>query len=311
MKNDKQFMSNSQQLWGIDLGGTKTEGVIIDAGQPGKALYRLRLPTERARGYEHILAQVRLLVEQLERASGLSRPDCIGIGTPGVIDPSTGILKNSNTLCLNGQPVKDDLSTVLDVEVLTANDANCFAFAEATMGAGRDYKVVMGLILGTGVASGIVVSGELIEGLHGIAGEWGHNTLCGEEALCYCGKKGCNEQVFSGPALESFYHQLTDRRLSLSKIAQLASLGEQAAVKTLERLQEKFSEAIAVPINILDPEVIVIGGGVGNCDLLYTQATRDKVLRYVFNKELKTQFLKPALGDSAGVFGAAMLACKA
>ena len=201
--NHKLSTSSAQQLWGIDLGGTKTEGVIIDAGQPGKALYRLRLPTERARGYEHILAQVRLLVEQLERASGFNRPDSIGIGTPGVIDPATGILKNSNTLCLNGQPVRNDLSAALGVEVLTANDANCFAFAEAILGAARGYKAVIGLILGTGVASGIVVNGQLVEGLHGIAGEWGHNTLCGEEALCYCGKKGCNEQVFSGPALEN------------------------------------------------------------------------------------------------------------
>jgi len=298
------------KFWGIDLGGTKIEGALIDEEQPGKALFRLRLPTESDRGYEHILAQIQLLVEQLEKVSGLDRPECIGIGTPGVIDPGTGILKNSNALCLNGKPLRDDLAKTLGVQAIMANDANCFALAETMLGAAQGNKVVMGLILGTGVGGGIIVNGHVMEGMHGIAGEWGHNTLRDEVAPCYCGKKGCNEQVFSGPALEGVYYQQTGRQLSLLEIEKQAALGERAAQQTLERLQGKFAEAIAVVINILDPEAIVIGGGVGQCELLYTQATRDKILPYVFNKELKTKFLKPTLGDSAGVFGAAMLACK-
>ncbi|HLB34109.1 MAG TPA: ROK family protein [Chthoniobacterales bacterium] len=307
MMYDKRFADVRQQRWGIDLGGTKIEGVIINEEHPGQALYRLRLPTEQAFGYNHILAQVQLLVEQLEQASGLIRPKCIGIGTPGVIDPSTGVLKNSNTLCLNGRPVREDLTSVLGAQVHLANDANCFALAEATQGAARHAKVVMGLILGTGVGGGIIVQGHLIEGLHGIAGEWGHNTMRSEEAPCYCGKKGCNETVFSGPALERFYQEKTDNTVRLTEIIQRAVSGEEAAKETITRLQEKFAEAIAVPINILDPEAIVIGGGVGNCEILYTEETRQKIIPYIFNKELKTQFLKPTLGDSAGVFGAAML----
>ena len=146
------------------------------------------------------------LIEEIEQLSGMKRPEKIGFGTPGVIDPSTGTLKNANTQCLNHHRVIDDLSRALEVEVLVANDANCFTLAEATLGAARGEKMVIGLILGTGVGGGVVINGQLLEGLHGIAGEWGHNTLCGEETLCYCGKKGCNETVFSGPALERFYH---------------------------------------------------------------------------------------------------------
>lgn len=293
--------------WGIDLGGTKIEGAIIDEAQPDKALYRLRVATEREDGYAHILSHVRQLVMGLEKISGLNRPSQIGIGTPGITNPSTGTLKNSNTLCLNGRHVRDDLSKVLGVEVLLANDANCFALAEATLGAAHGRKVVMGLILGTGVGGGVVVNGHLLEGLHGIGGEWGHNTMRGEEGPCYCGKKGCNEQVFSGPALEEFYQKKTGHHFPLSDIVRRATSGELAAVETLERLREKFAEAIAVTINILDPDAIVIGGGVGNIDLLYAQATRDQIARYVFNNELKTELLKPTLGDSAGVFGAALL----
>jgi fructokinase len=299
--------SDSNILWGIDLGGTKIEAAIIDLTRPDIALYRRRVPTEAEKGYEHILAQIKKLVEELEALSGMRRAKKIGFGTPGTTDPATGKLKNSNTQCLNDHAFHEDLSAVLDVQTVLANDANCFTLAEAKLGAARGKKVVMGLILGTGIGGGVVINDQLMEGLHGIAGEWGHNTLRGEEALCYCGKKGCNEQVFSGPALQNFYQQKTGKILSLSQIVKQAQIGEDAAQKTLKRLQEKFAEAIAVPINILDPHAIVIGGGVGNIDLLYTQETREKILPYVFNNELKTCFLKPVLGDSAGVFGAAML----
>ena len=295
-------------LWGIDLGGTKIEGVIIDELQPNKALHRLRLPTESACGPERIIGQLQRLVIQLEQASGSKRPHKIGIGVPGVVDPSTGIFRDSNIACLNERFFQKELSAALECEALLANDANCFVLAEAVWGAARGHRVVMGLILGTGVGGGIVINSRLIPGMHGIAGEWGNNALCSEGPACYESKKGCNEMILSGPALEQFYKNITGEKIALPEIVQRASAGEAAAVQTLERLQEKFAEAIAAPINVLDPDAIVIGGGVGNIDLLYEESTRSKIARYVFHHNLKTQFLKPLLGDSAGVFGAAMLA---
>jgi len=297
-----------QYLWGVDLGGTKVEGAIVDTAQTGRARWRVRVPTESQRGYDHILGQTRKLIEQLEAASGLPRPDVIGFGTPGTVEPATGTMKNCNTVCLNGRPLSADLSATLGVTVKVANDANCLALAEATLGAARGKGVVVALILGTGVGSGIVVHGRVLEGLHGIAGEWGHNPLCGEAAPCYCGRRGCVETVISGPALERFYRAQTGEAVPLPDIAARAAGGEVAARATLERLRDKFGEAIAAVINILDPDAIVIGGGVGNVAALYDGETRQAVLRHLFNPQLRTEFLRPLLGDSAGVFGAALLA---
>ena len=295
-------------LWGLDLGGTKIEGAILDPAQPGQAVHRLRLPTESRHGYEHILGQIQRVVEQLESASGLRRPEKLGLGTPGATEPATGMMNNSNTTCLNGRPLREDLSARLGLEARLANDANCFALAEATLGAARGCPVVMGLILGTGVGGGIVINGRVLEGLHGIAGEWGHNPLCGESAPCYCGRTGCVETVIAGPSLERFYRTQGGDDLRLPEIARRAqSGGDSFAVATLRLLQEKFGEAIAALINILDPDAVVIGGGVGNLDCLYTPEARAAVLRHTFNPEVRTRFLKPSLGDSAGVFGAAML----
>jgi len=294
-------------FWGIDLGGTKIEGAILDPERPDQALHRLRLPTESASGYEHVLGQLAKVVQQLEAASGQRRPARIGFGTPGAMEPTTGALKNSNTVCLNGRPLRSDLSARLGVEAVLANDANCFALAEATLGAGRGNHVVMGLILGTGVGGGIVVGGRILEGRHGIAGEWGHNPMCGEETPCYCGRRGCVETVFAGPSLERFYREKSGEAVRLPEIVRRAGGGDKIALATLARLREKFGEAIAAIINVLDPDAIVIGGGVGNIDLLYQEETRQTVLQHVFNGDLQTRFLKPTLGDSAGVFGAAML----
>lgn len=297
-------------LWGIDLGGTKIEGAIIDPASPDRALHRLRVPTESQHGYDHIIGQISKLITSLEETSGLKRPAAIGIGTPGAIEPSTGLMKNSNTVCLNGRPLQVDISAALQVEARLANDANCFALAEATLGAARGSYVVMGLILGTGCGGGVVVDGRVIAGLHGIGGEWGHNPLCGETEPCYCGRSGCVEQVLAGPSLERYYRQQTGEAIRLPEIAQRAEAGEPAAKATLERLRHKFAEAIAVVINILDPDAVVIGGGVGNLNLLYEEATRQAVVEHVFNSEVRTAFLKPILGDSAGVFGAAMLTAR-
>lgn len=295
------------RLFGIDLGGTKIEGAVVDRDRPDKAICRLRLPTEGSRGYGHVVRQIVRLVGLLERESGMRRPRCIGFGTPGAIDPGTGILKNSNTLCLNGRPFRDDLTAALGADARIANDANCFALAEALFGAARGRKVVVGLILGTGCGGGVVVNGEVLDGIHGIAGEWGHNPIPGERTPCYCGRRGCVETAISGPALERHYRGLTGRSLRLPEIVERAGGGDRAARATLRRLQAKFGQAIAALINIIDPDAIVIGGGVGNVDILYTEATRQAVLRHVFNPELHTEFLRPTLGDSAGVFGAALL----
>lgn len=294
-------------LWGIDLGGTKIEGAIIDPAQPEVAQHRLRLPTEAARGYDAIVTQIERVVSQLEKVSGQSRPKIIGIGTPGATEPSTGLLKNSNTTCLNGRPLRADLIARLQTNVRLANDANCCALAEATLGSARGRSVVMGLILGTGVGGGIVVNGHLVEGCHGIAGEWGHNPVRGETTPCYCGRVGCVETVISGPGLERFYRENGGDALRLPEIATRARAGEPLARATLIRLRDKFGEAIAAVINILDPDAIVIGGGVGNLGLLYEGETRAAIMRHLFNPELRTELLRPALGDSAGVFGAAML----
>jgi fructokinase len=294
-------------LWGIDLGGTKIEGTIIDPSQPKHALCRLRLPTEANLGYDHVIDQIGRLVGQLKKESGLPYPPAVGLGTPGVVEPATGLMKNSNTVCLNKRALPKDLSTKLGMNAHVANDANCFALAEATLGAAKNRRVVLGLIIGTGTGAGIVVNGQILTGCHGIAGEWGHNPIADEKTPCYCGKAGCVETVIAGPSLERFYFGLTGVALRLPEIVRLAGSRDPSAMATLDRLRAKFAQAIAAVLNILDPDVVVIGGGVGNLDLLYENETRVAIVRHLFNSELNTEFLKPALGDSAGVFGAALL----
>ena len=288
-------MSQKDLLWGIDLGGTKIEGVIMDPSSSTPAIHRLRKPTPAASGFQAVVAQIVSVVADLEVQSGLKRPGTIGIGTPGALDPTT-------------MQMKEDLAAALGCELAMANDANCFALAESVLGSAKGASVVMGLILGTGVGGGIVVNGQVLPGMHGIAGEWGHNPLPGESHPCYCGRKGCVETVIAGPSLERYYREQGGEALRLPAIAQLADQGDARAIKTLYRLREKFAVAIAAAINILDPDAIVIGGGVGNLPILYADETRQEILRHVFNSELRTRILPPILGDSAGVFGAALLA---
>jgi predicted NBD/HSP70 family sugar kinase len=297
-------------LWGIDLGGTKIEIALCDPGKPAEALLRRRCETEAHRGYDHIISQIASLVVQTEELSGQKRPARIGIATPGAVDPSTGELKNSNTTCLNGRPLREDLAAALSCEMAMANDANCFTLAESLWGAGRGEKVVLGLILGTGVGGGICIEGKVLNGLHGIAGEWGHNPIPGEDRPCYCGRRGCVETVLAGPSLERFYRESGGEDLKLPAICARAGFGENLANQTLARLREKFGQAIAAVTNILDPDAIVVGGGVGNLPLFYEEPTREAIRRHLFNSELKTKILCPLLGDSAGVFGAALLSAQ-
>ncbi|RED98423.1 ROK family protein [Marinoscillum furvescens] len=304
-------MNGSDKLWGIDLGGTKIEGVVLASAENPEVLCRHRVPTEANQGYEHVLGQVQKLVNVLQNETGES-PQRIGIGTPGICMPSTGLMKNCNATALNGKPMKADLEKLLGIEVRMANDANCFALAEATMGAVKqdfpDAKVVFGVILGTGVGGGVVVNGQLINGRHAIGGEWGHNYLPGFEGRdCFCGKKGDNESVLSGPSLEWYYAQQSGQQKPLKEIVTLAREGKDAvAVATLDRLIAGFGMAISVVVNILDPDVIVIGGGVGNISELYTKGV-EAIAPNVFDGTFEGAVVKPKLGDSAGVFGAAFL----
>ena len=299
--------TSGRPCWGIDLGGTKIEGVIVDPTSPEEPLHRLRISTEQEGGYEHLLERISVLIGMLEEFSGSGRPAVIGIGTPGITDPATGLLKNSNTLCLNGKPLSRDLSLRLGCRITMVNDANCCALAEATLGAAKGHRTVFGIILGTGVGGGIVVDGKILTGRHGICGEWGHNPLCGEDTPCYCGHLGCLETVCSGPALERHYRELSGHDARLPEIARLSESGDPDATATMERLRGKFAEALAAVMNILDPDAVVIGGGVGNLDLLYSQEIREAIRRHLFNDRFDTPLLRPRLGDSAGVFGAALL----
>lgn len=297
-------------LWGIDLGGTKIEGVVLEPVAPFKVINRLRIPTEATKGYTHILNQMVRLIEMLVTETGL-QPKYIGIGTPGSLDPVTQTLKNSNTTCLNKKPLKQDVELALGVPVKISNDANCFALAETHLGiipeVLPDAEVVVGLILGTGVGSGIVVNGKVLQGRQGIAGEWGHNFLDASGEPCYCGKTGCVETILSGPALQRYYTGLSGSEKALKEIIACYHQGtDDFAKQTVARLIHFFGKGVAVLINILDPDAVIIGGGVGNIGLLY-EAGVAAVKEEVFNLEPDIAILKPKLGDSAGVFGAAML----
>lgn len=297
-------------LWGIDLGGTKIEGVVLEPGSELKILSRLRLPTEAQKGYAHVVEQITRLVQLLETETGL-KPNVIGIGTPGSLDPVTHLLKNSNTTCLNKQPLQKDLEAALGVPVIISNDANCFALAETHLGIMPEVMpqaaVVIGLILGTGVGSGIVVNGKVLTGRQGIAGEWGHNFLDESGGPCYCGRTGCVETIISGSALQRYYTQLSGQQLPLKVILEKYQTGNDTfAQQTIQRLLHFFGKSVAVLVNILDPDAIVVGGGVGNINLLYDEGVA-AVKKYVFNTNPDILLLKPKLGDSAGVFGAAML----
>ena len=297
-------------LWGIDLGGTKIEGVVIQSKSHPQVISRMRIPTESEKGYGHIIGQIKKLLDLLKNDSGLT-PEKIGFGTPGTLDPITQKIKNSNTVCLNGMPFQQDLEQTLGIPVVLANDANCFVLAETQMGVIRDVfpqaTVVFGVIMGTGVGGGIVIHGQIIGGRQGIGGEWGHNFLDESGGKCYCGKTGCVETVIAGSSLEKYYQTLSGTRLRLPEIVKRYQEQSDAYAKdTIQRLLTKFGQAISVVINILDPDVVVLGGGVGNIDILYREGV-EEVKKHVFNNRLDTIFLKPKLGDSAGVFGAAML----
>ena len=300
----------TQPLWGIDLGGTKIEGAIVPSLDNPQPILRTRIDTEGHKGYEHVIYQIDKLVQMMKQQSGL-QPASIGLGTPGVLDPILQTMKNCNSTALNGQPLKKDLEAKLGIPCVLANDANCFALAETHWGVVKekapDARMVFGIIMGTGVGGGLVVDGHVWNGKHGIGGEWGHNFLDESGGPCYCGKSGCVETVLSGPGLQRYYKSVTGSMLSLKDILAHSLQGnDQAAIKTIDRLNHYFGKAVSVIVNMLDPDVIVVGGGVGNIDSIYT-AGIESLNTYIFNNRVDVPILKPSLGDSAGVFGAAAL----
>ena len=287
---------------GIDLGGTKIEGVVLDAG--GKEILRKRIATEREHGYQHILQRIKWLHDEL--ATAADGPTTFGIGTPGAVSPRTGLLKNSNTVCLNGQPVKADLEQLLKRPIAMQNDANCFALAEARLGAGRGKNLVFGVIMGTGCGGGLVHKGEVLTGPQAIAGEWGHMSIDPHGPVCYCGKAGCVETFISGGGLENRFAEKYGVRRPLKEVEAAYFAGEPQAVEFMQWFFDRFGRALANVIDILDPDIIVLGGGVANFQAIYREGV-EQVSKYVFTDHLETPIVRHQLGDSAGVFGAALV----
>jgi predicted NBD/HSP70 family sugar kinase len=301
-------MSDNSALWGIDLGGTKIEGVILKSKSNPEVLLRKRIATEGDQGYEHIIQRIQLLLRQMSEEISFE-PQSVGIGTPGSTDPESGLLKNSNSTNLNHKPLQKDLEKLLNLPVHLANDANCFAIAETRMGIVKERfpnaEVVFGVIMGSGVGGGLVINGRVWNGKHGIAGEWGHIFLDDEGEDCYCGKHGCVETILSGKALERYYKEISGKDKKLKDIMS-DRMDDEFSQKTYERLIQYFGKGLSVIVNVIDPDVIVIGGGVGNIPNLYEEGI-ESVKKYTFNPEMKTPIIQPKLGDSAGVFGAAFL----
>ena len=283
---------------GVDLGGTKIEACALEEG--GDTL-RMRIPTPRG-DYAATIAAVAALVREVEKVLG--EKGRVGVGIPGALSRATGLVKNSNSTWLIGRPLKEDLEAALGREVRLANDANCFALSEASDGAGKGAEVVFGVILGTGVGGGIVVGGRVLDGPNSIAGEWGHNPLPAPTDVdlplpaCYCGRRGCIEMYLSGPGLARDHEILTGEVIKAEDAAKVEA--------TIARYEERLAKSIASVINVLDPDVIVLGGGLSNVARLYDNVPR-LWARHVFSDRVDTRLARPVHGDSSGVRGAAWL----
>ena len=271
----------------------------------GKELFRKRIETQQELGYRHILNRIKELHDELA-AQIKNQPHTFGIAAPGVISPRTGLMKNSNTVCLIGQPLKTDLENLLGRKIEIQNDANCFAMAEALHGAGRGKKLVFGVIMGTGCGGGIVHNGEVIIGPQAIAGEWGHSSIDPDGPQCYCGQRGCVETFISGGGAEARYAEKFGVKKSFREIEKDFYAGEPKAVEFMRIFFRNFGRALANLIDVLDPDIVVLGGGVSKFDALYTEGVA-QVAKFVFSDSLETPIVKNQLGDSAGVIGAALI----
>lgn len=288
---------------GIDLGGTKIEGIVLDAEH--QEVFRKRVPTERDQGYAHILDNITGLYRDLVNAID-GAEHTFGMGTPGALSPRTGLLKNSNTVVMNGKPLKQDLESRIGRPVEIQNDANCFAMAEALEGAGKGYGMVFGVIMGTGCGGGLVIDGKVRTGNQAIAGEWGHMSIDPNGPLCYCGNRGCIECYISGGGLTQRYEERYGEHQSMKAVTDAYYSGEERAVEFMQTFFVHFGRACANLINILDPDAIVLGGGFSNFKAIYTEGVKE-VERQVFNENLETPILQHKIGDSAGVLGAAFI----
>ncbi len=292
---------------GIDLGGTKIEAIAL--GNHGETLVRRRVQTPRG-DYHATLNAIAQLVHALESETG--QMGTVGIGMPGAISPATGLVKNANSVWLIGRQLAEDLQSLLGRPLRFANDANCFALSEAVDGAAQGAQVVFGVILGTGTGGGIVVNGKVITGLNAIAGEWGHNPLPWPESdespgpPCYCGRNGCIETFLSGPGLTRHHRELSGEDLEPAEIVARAGSGDPLASSSLARYEDRMARALASVLNILDPDVVVLGGGMSNLARLYAAVSRIWD-RYVFSDRVDTRIVPPLHGDSSGVRGAAWL----
>ena len=285
---------------GIDLGGTKIEGILVNENY--KTIERKRIQTNQEKGYSSILESIQSMVLELSQES--NDKFSIGICTPGALSLDSGLIKNSNTQCLIGRDLQNDLKNILHCDISIENDANCFALAEAKLGAGKNSNLVFGVIMGTGVGGGIIINGQIHRGRTNIAGEWGHHCLHTGGNSCYCGNKGCVETYISGPALENKWSEMTSQNQSLSEIMKNSDNPNFDNWK--KTFLDNFGLALANVIDILDPDTIVLGGGVSNIDFLYNEG-KNTVYEKVFSDIIDTPIIKNELGDSAGVFGACML----
>ncbi len=285
---------------GIDLGGTKIEGLLTDENY--ETIVRKRIPTNQENGYNSILDSIKNLVQELVDES--NDQVSVGVCTPGALSIDSGLIKNSNTQCLIGKDLQNDLRNILHYDISIENDANCFALAEARLGAGKNSNLVFGVIMGTGVGGGIIIDDKIHRGRTNIAGEWGHHCLHTNGNICYCGNKGCVETYISGPALEKKWSNLTNQKTSLFEIIQNSNNHHFPNWK--KSFLDDFGLSLANVIDILDPDTIVLGGGVSNIDFLYDEG-KSSVYEKVFSDVIDTPIVKNELGDSAGVFGACML----
>lgn len=292
---------------GVDLGGTKTE--VIALSNDGSELFRHRALTPVG-NYEESVAIIAALVQEAEECTGMT--GTVGVGTPGAVSPASGLMKNCNSVWLNGQPLAQDLTAALGRPVRLANDADCFTLSEAVDGAAQGAASVFGVIIGTGTGGGVVINGQLLNGPNAIAGEWGHNPMPWPRwnerrgPPCYCGKRGCIETFLSGTGLSRDHYNSTRQRLTATEIAQRCKKGDTMAEQTLARYEDRMARALATVINVLDPEVIVVGGGVSNICSLYQRVPK-LWGKYVFSDTVATRLLPAKYGDSSGVRGAAWL----
>ncbi len=301
-------MNQAPYRLGIDLGGTKTESILL--APDGRPVHRERRPTPRHEDagveYRDILNQVVEMIRTARNSPGGSSPCTVGIGIPGTIDPRTTRVQNANTTSLIGRHFQKDLERGLGQPVAMENDANCFTLAESLNGAGKGYGLVFGVIMGTGCGGGICINGRIHSGRHRIAGEWGHFGVDPAGALCYCGKRGCVETKISGGGVEKAYHRLFGRPLKMEQITRGYRDGDETCRAVFEQFLEDYGRCLGGLISILDPDAVVLGGGLSNIDELYT-AGLDRVRAYAFHEHIETPVLKNKLGDSAGVFGAAWM----